>query len=167
MKKGATNGNKKKWWIRFLDEKVPTMETKEIVWIRCWMERKNEKHHSGWMSSAALCSGPNFADQCAVVGGVLETGPSPSGYLSGFHDWCPWLSEGSSTRFWYISAVIKDNQIPHFLVCDSWFSILFEERQFTSQNNSGYVPVLRWNLAALWCLWNSRTRQFFDCDFLK
>jgi hypothetical protein len=87
MKKGATNGNKKKWWIRFLDEKrsnqwkqkkwwsrfldekVPTMETKEIV-DSMLNERENEKHHSEWTSSAALCTGPNFAAQCRGGRGI-------------------------------------------------------------------------------------------------
>jgi hypothetical protein len=84
MKKGATNGNKKKWWIRFLDEKSTNHGNKRDRVDSMLNERENEKHHSGWMSSAALCTGPNFAAQCAVMGGVLETGPRPSGYLSGF-----------------------------------------------------------------------------------
>jgi hypothetical protein len=142
MKKGATNGNEKKWWIRFLDEKVPTMETKEIV-DSMLNERKNEKHHSGWMSSAALCTGPNFAAQCRGGRGIRNRTKSlrvsfrvsyliPFGYPK---DRVP----GSD-----IYVRLSINKIPHFLnICDSWFSILFEKSRLTSQNNSGYVPVLR------------------------
>jgi hypothetical protein len=67
--------NKKKLWIRFLDEKVLTMETKEIV-DSMLNERKNEKHHSGWMSSAALCTGPNFAAQYRGGRGIRHWTPS-------------------------------------------------------------------------------------------
>ncbi len=113
MKKGATNGNQKKWWIRFLDEKVPTMETKEIV--DSMLNGKKRMRNITLDGCHLLHFVPvRTLPPSAVVGGVLETGPSLSGYRSGFHIWYPWLSKGTITRFWSIYILrLSINEIPY------------------------------------------------------
>jgi hypothetical protein len=121
-----------------LDEKVPTVETKEIV-DSMLNERKNEKHHSGWMSSAALCTGPNFADQ--YRGG------------RGIRNWTQSLRVSFRVFSYLIPVVIQRIEYPVLVYIRGYRKIkypIFEsvtrgsqfclkKGQLNSRNNSGYV----------------------------
>jgi hypothetical protein len=98
-----------------LDEKVPTMETKEIV-DSMLNERKNEKHHSRWMSSAALCTGPNFAAQCRGGRGIRNRTKSLRVSFRVSYLIPLVIQRIEYPVLIHIYVRLSINQIPHFLI---------------------------------------------------